>query len=349
MLRTNGEWVTRRFKDYDQATRFLTGLRFKIQEGSFDARDYQADNPLGFGNLARQWLALKMTQIKRHSWDSLNNTMQKAMALWEHKNIKEVQYAELEDFLTVHLAGLSIKSRSNASSVLHSFFDWLRRRRVLHVSQIPDWPEIGTVEMAYRRTVTREVQTAILDELHRIAPPRVWLAAKFLSTYFSIRPGELIRVKEREIVLDGSDGYFLIPSPKDKRPKAVPILEEDVELLAGLPRSFPELPFFRHFKGIGGAKPGSPFGPRYIYKWWKAACANLGIEDVDLYGGTKHSTVVHLGQFFTPEQLKAASMHSTNKAFERYYRMQPEQIKSVYSGGKQTVNGIDRSRKKNSK
>jgi len=331
IMKHKGQWVRKRFTNYEEARRFLTGIQFKIDEGSFDARDYQSDNPLGFANLADQWLNVKKIQIKRRSWNNLRNYMGRAVDAWGNRNIKEITYAEIEDFLFNELADVSSKSRSNARSVLNSFFDWLLRRRVLHISQLPEIPSVG-FELEFRKTVDKETQQAILSEVHRISSevnPRIWIAIRWLATYFSIRPGELIRIKEGEI--DTSNGFILVPHPKEKKPKAVPMIDEDIELVKALPKSFPELPFFRHLRSIGGSRAGDPFGQRYLYKWWKKACSNLGIEGVDLYGGTRHSTVMHLGQFFTPEELKAASFHSTNKAFERYYRAQPDSIKNIYS------------------
>jgi len=76
-----------------------------------------------------------------------------------------------------------------------------------------------------------------------------------------------------------------------------------------------------------------------FYRYWKKACDNLGIKDIDLYGGTKHSTAVYLGQFFTPEQIKTATMHSTNKAFERYFRIQHQKVKSIYEKSKGNYKG----------
>jgi hypothetical protein len=42
----------------------------------------------------------------------------------------------------------------------------------------------------------------------------------------------------------------------------------------------------------------------------------LGIEGVDLDGGTRNGTAVYLKEIgHSPEAVKRASMHSTNKAF----------------------------------
>ena len=64
----------------------------------------------------------------------------------------------------------------------------------------------------------------------------------------------------------------------------------------------------------------------------KKACANLNIEDVDLYGGTRHSSAVALRENFSPEQIKQGTMHNTtNKAFERYFRIESEDVRNLYS------------------
>jgi hypothetical protein len=120
------------------------------------------------------------------------------------------------------------------------------------------------------------------------------------------------------------------PHPKEKKPKVASLLDEDIELLKDFPRGLPGLYFFRHPVGLSGARAGERFGSRYLYKYWKKACANLKIEGVDLYGGTRHSTVTALSEHLTPEQIKAGTLHSTNKAFERYFRAQTTTSKLVH-------------------
>jgi hypothetical protein len=75
-----------------------------------------------------------------------------------------------------------------------------------------------------------------------------------------------------------------------------------------------------------------PFGIHYFHKWWVKACANLGIEGVDLYGGTRHSSVRALiAEQYTPEQVKQAAMSETNKAFERYMGKAIDQdLRAIY-------------------
>jgi len=126
---------------------------------------------------------------------------------------------------------------------------------------------------------------------------------------------------------------MIISHNKEKKPKVVPLLDEAIALIREIrekSRGLPHMYFFRHEKGKG-AKPGQRFGKDYLYSWWKRACANLDIEDVDLYGGTRHSSAVSLREYYTPEQIKRATMHATNSAFERYFRLEYEDIKKIYS------------------
>ena len=61
------------------------------------------------------------------------------------------------------------------------------------------------------------------------------------------------------------------------------------------------------------------------------ACANLGIEGVDLYGGTRHSSVRALRKYRSPEEIKRAAMSETNKAFDRYMGKDTDaDMRSIY-------------------
>jgi hypothetical protein len=197
---------------------------------------------------------------------------------------------------------------------------------------MPALPEIE-FELGWRRIVSIEIQQTIIDEVKRISwevDPKIWLGIKLLATYIKIRPGEMRSVRERDINLES--GYIHIPHPKEgskKQGKYAHLDAEDVELIKSYPKSLnPDLYFFRHMSGRSGVKAGEQFGPKYFKKWWDKACNSLGIEGVDLYGGTKHSTATALGELLTPEQIKRGGTGSaTNKAFERYF--QPRRTESI--------------------
>jgi hypothetical protein len=54
-----GRKTRRRFSVYNEAERFLDGLRWEVDQGTYDSRDYRIDYPLGFETLALKWLEVK--------------------------------------------------------------------------------------------------------------------------------------------------------------------------------------------------------------------------------------------------------------------------------------------------
>ena len=323
-----GRDISKWFKHEEQAERFLNGLRYEKDKGTYDKRDYQKDRPLAFIHLAEQYITFKKKTLKPTSYQNINRDMTKAMQTLGYLKVKAIGYAEIEDFL--YSQNVGDKTRANIKSCLHDFFTWLRRRKIITLQQFPEFPQIK-FELGWRNIVDIETQQKIIAEIRRISydiNPKIWLGIKMLATYISVRPGELRNVKEGHI--NGSDGFLIIPHPKEKAPKIIYLLDEDIELLREMPKGLPELYFFRHHKGNGNAKPGSQFGKDYLYKWWKSACKNLKIEGLDLYGGTRHSTATALGRELTPEQIKAGTLHKTNQAFERYFQSQQADAKMVY-------------------
>ncbi len=75
--------ITKRFKSYHEATRFLTGLRFKTDENTFDERDYRKDNPLGFSNLSSKWLQYRQDEVRPGSYKNLVSHIRYAQGYFE--------------------------------------------------------------------------------------------------------------------------------------------------------------------------------------------------------------------------------------------------------------------------
>lgn len=327
-----GRCVTKRFRSYQEAERFLDGLRFKVDEGTFDERDYSKGNPHGFQSLAETWLKIKqLTSNSPNTFRNINREIIRAVKVWGQRNIKSIDDVEIDDFL-FSIEGISEKSRSNIRSVLHDFFTWACKRLKI---ECPTFPEIKYV-LGWRNIVDIETQQSVLNEIHRISwhiNPKIYIGIKWLSTYVSIRPNELRNLKERHIDVNG---LFVIPVDKENDPKLVQMLDDDIELYKTTPKGLPDLYFFRHLKGNGAAKPGSQFGKDYLYKYAKKAMTNLGIQGVDLYGLTRHSTVTALGEFFSEDDLmKHGTTHKSNKAFRRYMQAQRNESIKVYAKARQ--------------
>ena len=254
--------------------------------------------------------------------------MDYACNYFEQKNIKDIGYTELEDFLYSLPEKLSGKTKHNILATLHSFFAWTIKREGQKGFAIPAFPQVK-YELGYRQLIDLDTQARIIDEVKHISSfnSRIWFGVYLLSRYTELRPGDLLNLKEKHMVL--GQGILTIPHPKDACYKVVPLMDEDVALFKGFPTGFPELHFFRHLGGVKGTRPGQPFGSKYLWVWWKRACANLGIEGVDLYGGTRHSTTSALGDLLTPEEIKIITGHTTNAAFERYFQRSRKDIREL--------------------
>ena len=321
-----GRQVKKRFRDYRQAVQFLSGLRFKTVEGTFDYRDYAAENPLGFDTLARKWIDHKEASgISHNHFRNIRRDIEKCLTAWGGKNVKTIGYGEISDLLDS--LKLSDKSKAELRSTINQFFKWLCRREKF--IEMPDLPEVKFT-LGWRNIINLEDQQAIIEEVKRISwniNPKIWLGIKWLATYIAFRPNELRMLKESEINVSG---YFVVPKPKEKTPKLIAMRPEDIDLYNKY-RGIPDLYFFRHVKGNGAAKPGQQFGKDYLYKWWKQACKNLGIKGVDLYGGTRHSTATALTEHFSQQEIMSAgTIHKSNRAAMRYIQGHRDMSLDIY-------------------
>jgi integrase len=240
-------------------------------------------------------------------------------------NVRSIGFGQVEDLLLS--LSVSDKTKHEMINCFSQFFKWVEKREGIPT---PDLPEIEYT-LGWRNIIPIELQQRIIVEIKRRCPNvRVYLGVKWLATYIAIRPKEMWSLKEKEIDVDG---YFVLPptSTKEKKPKLVPMLNEDIKIYRSLPTGLPNMPFFRRHKKQGAYKAGEQISRYAFYKWWKKACKSLGIEGVDLYGGTRHSTVSAMAEYFTKEEMREhGTQHGTNKAFERYFRSEAKPKREIY-------------------
>lgn len=332
--RVKFQGIYKRFKNTQEAERFLNRLRHEQDEGTFDKRDWMASKPLGLANLANEWLTIRCRQVKCPA--NLKNHILYAIKFFGNQNIKNIQYSELESLYLSLPTNLTEKTKANIFTTLHAFFVWVvkREKRDKRYLEMPEFPVIR-FELRRRKTISREQQLLILDWLKSHAPHKVWLGIKWLMTYISIRPGELIEIKEGDI--NRELGMMFIQDNKARKIKPVPFTYEDWDTVKSLPLALPHVYYFRHEQRKGVAPYNRQrFGKRCLYTWWKKACGAVGITGVDLYGGTRHSKTEIMRVIYkrTPEEIKRATMHSTTKSFDRYFDMDLEDLREIYGGGK---------------
>ena len=319
--------ICRHLESYKAAEMELVGLNYKRVEGDFDARDYQVKaKPLAFDRLADHWLATKKTQLKPGGWRSIKAHIDHAADRWAGQNIKNIHYGEIEAFLIA--LPFASKTKFNILNTLKQFWKWAAKCH--KIPPMTDWPELGKVEMAYRKTISLDVQDAIIKDIKEHEPFRVWLCVKWLATYIAIRPSEMLSIPEGDV--DRARGYLIVRDTKERNTKAIPLTLSDQELLREMPLAFnPAMPFFRHDGRRGHTKAGGRYSRQMLWAAWKRACVRLGIEGVDLYGGTKHSTAVGVREILGYEEVRKMTGHTTNKAFDRYIQLQGEALRGLYS------------------
>ena len=140
-------------------------------------------------------------------------------------------------------------------------------------------------------------------------------------------------------------GVITIHRSKEGEPKLVPLLPEDVELARKMRDRYPGFPaqhFFRSHKGDhGGVKEGVPFNEKRLRRAWRKACDALGIEYVPPYPATKHSTVTALREEgLSPEEIKRATGHRSNMAFDRYFQTDDDARRLVFAKARRGGQGV---------
>jgi len=314
----------KRFESVHAAEQFLNFLRWQYQDGGYDPRDFQAANPLSFSNQADKWIAQKAREnVKPTTLSNLRKNINRAVDYFGDKNIKAISEGEIEDFLYADHKNaktgelVSDKTRSEIRGTLHQFYRWVCRREKI---PMPDIPTIK-FQLGWRRIVDMEVQQQIIDEIWRISGetnPRIWLGVSILAHNSNVRPGELVKVAEGDVML--GYGMVMVKYPKegnDKSKQAV-LDPAEIDLIRSLPTALPNVPLFRHAPGQSGIVAGERFSVKVFNRWWKRACSNLGIEDVTLYPGTKHSTMTAVSKMLSPEQVRKGGSRHASKAMERY-------------------------------
>jgi len=333
--------------DYQAAARFLNGLRFKHDEGTLDPRDYRVNNPMGFANQVEAWLNVKRRQhINKTTISNLTRDIYRAVDAWQHRNIKTIGTAEIEDFLYFdHRSArtgepISSKTRACLRSTLHQFWTWLCRRE--KTVPMPDIPDVQ-FELGWRVIVDISTQQAIIDKVREISwaiNPKIWLGIHILSHNLEVRPGELLQVVEQDVLLEHDIIMIKWPKEGTLKGKHAHLWEEEIEVIKSFPPALPTVRFFRHGQGLSGIQPGVKFGPTYLNRWVARACEALGIQRVGLYALVKHSTMTALSKELTPEQIRRGGSKHTSRAIERYMLPEVYETRMVQAAIKGMQKGI---------
>ncbi len=309
----------------------MNALRYHSDQGTLDPRDFASKAAMAFDTLSRTWVTTWVQDrenVTRATARQYEVYVARATEFFGDKNVRSFKTRDIQRFLDTQ-THMKPKSKNILNACLKSLFKWMLREDHIRQQDLPVFPVVK-FKLGTRKTVSKETQTQIISELRDQTfekNPKVHLGISWLATYVCLRPGDLFRIRERDI--DRRNRMIYVRDPKCTEPYELPLTKGDVETLLRFLPGEPEAPFFRH-------PDGRPFGVSYFYVCWKRACAAVEIEGVDLYGGTRHSSVRAMRREYTPEQIKWATMHRTSAAFERYFTLDAEDLRTMYDGNQQS-------------
>jgi integrase len=237
-----------------------------------------------------------------------------------------IGFKDIGTFL--HRTKYSVKSKHDTLVVFKEMMEWSDKcGYISSVPEYPKWRMNPAQDMKVRKNITKSEQTAVLSEIKNSEEFKVYLACRWLATYIHVRPMELMRIKEGDI--DRAKGIITIRRHKTSRltPKQIVLLQDDIALLGLCCQcDAPDNDFFRSEAGV-------PYGEKKLLRAWKRACAVVGIQGVDLYGGTRHSSVISLYKEsgFTPEEIRIAGGWSSMASYRRYFNMDIDDVRRVHS------------------
>ncbi len=332
--------IYQRHQSYESAAQSLNYLRHEkgVRRQRFNPDDYRTTKPHSFVVLAPKYL---ITKAKLANYSRIKTIIEAAADHFGLTNIKDIGRGDLEDYI-LGIDGIKEKTRFNRCSQLHDFWMWCLDREVITLAEFPKFPKIE-YELGNRKITTWEIQEKVISKAKEISyniNPKIWLAIDMLATYTSLRPDDLRRVSENSL---DNDGWLTIlhPTKKKNKFKRIKLVQDHVSEWKGLQAKYPALPgayFFRHTAGISGCTENERFGDKYLYKWWVKACDQVGLEDVPLYPGTKHTTATETAKRWGTETARSVS-GLTNKAFDRYCQVEN-------SGAFEVVTAIRNAKKK---
>jgi integrase len=109
--------------------------------------------------------------------------------------------------------------------------------------------------------------------------------------------------------------------------KEIPMLPEDMKTVQSMLSGDLNAPFFRHDTG---RFQGQKMSICVIRRAWYKAAGEEGIEGVDLYRGTRHSSARALVGSYSLEEIKKGTMHSTTECFDRYVNFGGDAVREMY-------------------
>ncbi|MEM3594828.1 MAG: tyrosine-type recombinase/integrase [Candidatus Jordarchaeaceae archaeon] len=315
---------------WDRAVRLLTAIRYEIDQGKFDPKDYikKTIRFLKFENYAQSWLERReQDHIRQHITKSYLTELQAYVnkyfiPFFGKENLRDIRSGDIEDFYLWLPPHLSQKTVRNILGVLHKLFaDAYRRQDIL---KIPNFPTIEKNEPV-TRWLDEEEQRLVLSKMKDQVRRAFYL---FLMKQ-GCRPGEAralrwedINLKENLVIIRASfDREQYKPFTKERDVRYLPLHPEVKKALLEIPRQL---------SGWVFTYKGKPLTQWMASAYWRRAAKKAGVN-VSCYEGTRHSLASQAINQGVSERIIGDFLgHKTLTSTRRYAKVQTETLKQVW-------------------
>lgn len=328
----------------DRANRTLEGIRYEIDNGTFDpcryikrqqnefrfdkrmsewVRDYEKSKRRG--NIAPSYLKLIKLYSKRYF-----------VPFFKKEDLRDINTKRIKDYSDWLPEKFSRKYRKNILDTLEKFFNDMRKLEL--IERVPIFPNISVPDPAIN-WCDIETQEMILNEIPAIHQPIFWFIAKE-----GVRPGEARALMWGDVDFDNNlvcirrtfSAKELRDTTKGGHGDWLPIHPKAREIMFGLPRKSMFVFTFR----------GRPYAENTIPKIWNAACKKLNIEGLSLYQGTRHSLASDaVRRGLSLYDVQSALRHRDYRTTQKYAHMKLEGKMRVLLGSDKVVRFPNKGRK----
>lgn len=312
---------------WDRAHRLLTAIRYGIDRGTFDPRDFvkKEIKHLQFQNYAQEWLARREREdlAKSYLKDLRGGAKNHFIPYFGKKSIRDIRVGDIEDFRAWLPETLNQKTVYNLLGMLHKIFkDAHRRRDILH---LPDFPRIQLNEPV-TKWIDEDDQKRVLAYIE----DPVYRTFYYFLMKQGCRPGEAralrwekIDFKNNIVIIDAAfDRDIFRPHTKERDTRYLPLHPGVKKALQQLFRSLNGFVFVNQF--------GRPLSGRRVYEHWRRAAAKAGVK-ATCYEGTRHSLASQAINRGVSERVVGDMLgHKNSKSTRRYAKMKAESLKQVW-------------------
>jgi len=319
---------------WERANRLLTAIRYEIDQGKFDPKEYikKEQKAFAFKNYAQQWLERREKDYqhqlisKKHLRTLKEFVRNYFIPFFGKKSIRDLRDGDIEDFLAWLPSNLSTKTIYNIMGGLRKLLrDAYRRKDIL---VLPNFPKIEIAEQP-TNWITEEEQEKILAHVKE----PVYRAFYLFLIKQGCRPNEAralkwndVNLKKNAVVIRAAfDMNEYRPFTKEKDVRVLPLHPRVKEALSRLPRSLTGFVFVN--------RQGRPLSACRVYDHWRRAAEAAGIK-ITCYEGTRHSLASQAVNRGIPMRVIRDFLgHKSEKTTCRYAKVMVRSLSKIWGQG----------------